>query len=75
MYHSTYTCSEYHSIYYNFYELKPENRSDNLVSPENPSRSKSVTGKEQLNVNMFKPVIKNIGKKGSKMTWIPKVSN
>ena len=72
MYHSIYTCSEYHSLYYNFYELKHENRSDNLVSPENPSRTKSVTGKEQLNVNMFKPMIKNASKKGSKMNLDPK---
>ena len=66
-YHSIQTCSEYHSLYYNFYELKPKNRSNNLKSPEKPSGTKSVTRTNDKHVNTSKPVIKITHKKGSKM--------
>ena len=79
LWHSIYTCKEYHSLYYDYYQLKPSlkvnknSASTNSVSSTN-SVPKSVSSNSDNNNSAAKANKLNKAK-GSKQVWVLKTNN
>ena len=84
LWHSIYTCKEYHSLYYDYYQLKPSlkvnknsastnSASTNSVSSTN-SVAKSVSSNSDNNNSAAKANKLNKAK-GSKQVWVLKTNN
>ena len=76
MWHSIYTCKEYHSLYYDYYELKPSLKKK-IDSPVLNSDKKSVSTNSDLNSDKSSAVsVNKLNKnKGSKQVWVLKTNH
>ena len=76
MWHSIYTCKEYHSLYYDYYELKPSLKKK-IDSPVLNSDKKSVSINYDLNSDKSSAVsVNKLNKnKGSKQIWVLKTNH
>ena len=70
--HSIYMCSEYHSLYYTFYELKIKTNKNKMKVSEKVVGSKIGMRTGYKNANQFTHVLSKVTKKGSNLVWIPK---
>ncbi|KAL8115181.1 hypothetical protein AgCh_021856 [Apium graveolens] len=76
LWHSIYTCKEYHSLYYDYYQIKPSLKKVSIVpsSVNSDSKSDSVNSvKKNVNINSDAKSAANVNKlnkaKGSKQVW------
>ena len=73
LWHSIYTCKEYHSLYYDYYQIKPSLKKVSVVPSSISSDKKTVNIKSDVksaaNVNKPKKA------KGSKQVWVLKTNN
>ena len=82
LWHSIYTCKEYHSLYYDYYQIKPSLKKVSIVpsSVNSDSKSDSVNSdKKNVNINSDAKSAANVNKlnkaKGSKQVWVLKTNN
>ncbi|PKC52453.1 hypothetical protein RhiirA1_481463 [Rhizophagus irregularis] len=76
LWHSIYTCKEYHSLYYNYYELKPSLKKK-IDSPSSASVKKSVSTNSDINSDKSSAAsVNKLNKnKGSKQVWVLKTNH
>ncbi|KAL8155955.1 hypothetical protein AgCh_001127 [Apium graveolens] len=82
LWHSIYTCKEYHSLYYDYYQIKPSLKKVSIVpsSVSADSKSDSVnSNKKNVNINSDAKSAANVNKldkaKGSKQIWVLKTNH
>ncbi|KAL8105375.1 hypothetical protein AgCh_029246 [Apium graveolens] len=82
LWHSIYTCKEYHSLYYDYYQIKPSLKKVTIVpsSVSSDSKSDSVNpDKKNVNINSDAKSAANVNKlnkaKGSKQVWVLKTNH
>ena len=82
LWHSIYTCKEYHSLYYDYYQIKPSLKKVSIVpsSVNSDSKSDSVSSdKKNVNINSDVKSAANVNKlnkaKGSKQVWVLKTNH
>ncbi|KAL8125375.1 hypothetical protein AgCh_012893 [Apium graveolens] len=82
LWHSIYTCKEYHSLYYDYYQIKPSLKKVSIVpsSVSSDSKSDSVNSdKKNININSDAKCVANVNKlnkaKGSKQVWVLKTNH
>ena len=76
LWHSIYTCKKYHSLYYDYYELKPSLRKK-IDSPSSASAKKSVNTNSDINSDKSSAAsVNKLNKnKGSKQVWVLKTNH
>ncbi|KAL8092703.1 hypothetical protein AgCh_034819 [Apium graveolens] len=82
LWHSIYTCKEYHSLYYDYYQIKPSLKKVSIVpsSVSSDTKSDSVNAdKKNVYINSDAKSATNVNKlnkaKGSKQVWVLKTNN
>ncbi|KAL8135197.1 hypothetical protein AgCh_010019 [Apium graveolens] len=82
LWHSIYTCKEYHSLYYDYYQIKPSLKKVTIVpsSVSSDSKSDSVNSdKKIVNINSDAKSAANVNRlnkaKGSKHVWVLKTNH
>ncbi|KAL8126026.1 hypothetical protein AgCh_013354 [Apium graveolens] len=82
LWHSIYTCKEYHSLYYDYYQIKPSLKKISIVASSVSSDAKSDTvnsDKKNVDINSDVKSAANVNKlnkaKGSKQVWVLKTNH
>ncbi|KAL8108495.1 hypothetical protein AgCh_024806 [Apium graveolens] len=82
LWHSIYTCKEYHSLYYDYYQIKPSLKKVSIVPSSVNSDRKSDgvnSDKKNVNINSDAKSAANVNKldkaKGSKQVWVLKTNH
>ena len=82
LWHSIYTCKEYHSLYYDYYQIKPSLKKVSIIPSSVSSEAKSDianSNKKTVNINSDAKSAANVNKlkkaKGSKQVWVLKTNH
>ena len=79
LWHSIYTCKEYHSLYYDYYQLKPSLKKFNKSSASTKSVSSTNSVAKSVSSNSDNNTAAKANKlnkaKGSKQVWVLKTNN
>ena len=80
LWHSIYTCKEYHSLYYDYYEIKPSLKKVSLIpsSVNSDAKSDIKSDMKHVSINSETKSAANANKlnkaKGSKQIWVLKTN-
>ena len=79
LWHSIYTCKEYHSLYYDYYEIKPSLKKVNFVPSSVKTDIKSdISTDKSVSINSDHKSAAKANKlnkaKGSKQVWVLKTN-